>query len=117
MTLVALGLKLWSYGIKLWVCASESNALIMQKSNTVIMQKSQSKILGAIANAPRYITNHTLFTDINIPYVSDVIHKRINKYHNNLEAHLNPLLEPILQTCKQYETKTMLAFRLARHLR
>ena len=39
----------------------------------------------------------TLHTDFNIPYVTDVIHKRINKHHNKLEAHPNPLLEPPLQ--------------------
>jgi hypothetical protein len=32
-----------------------------------------------------------------IPYVSDVIHERINKHHNKLEAHPNSLLEPLLQ--------------------
>ena len=60
------------------------------------MQRSQSKILRAIANAPRYVTNHTLHTYFNIPYVSDVIHERINKHHNKLEAHPIPLLEPLL---------------------
>jgi len=80
---------IWRYGIELWGCAS--------KSNIVIMQRSQSKILRAIANAPRYVTNHTLHTDFNIPYVSDVIHERINKHHNNLVAHPNPLLELPLQ--------------------
>jgi hypothetical protein len=45
---------IWSYGIELWGCAS--------KSNIVIIQRSQSKILRATANAPRYITNHTLHT-------------------------------------------------------
>ena len=37
------------------------------------------------------------------PIVSDVIHERISKHHNNLEAHRNPLLEPLVQstnTCK-----------------
>ena len=60
-----------SYGIELRDCAS--------KSNIVNMQRSQSKILRAIANSSWYITNHTLHTDFNIPYVSDVIHERINK--------------------------------------
>jgi hypothetical protein len=55
---------IWSYGIELWGCAS--------KSKIVIMQRSQSKILRVIANAPRYVTNHVLHTDFNIPYVSDV---------------------------------------------
>jgi hypothetical protein len=67
------------------------------KSNVVIMQRSQSKILRAIANAPRYVTNRTLHADFNIPYVSDVTHERISKHHNKLEAHPSPLLEPLLQ--------------------
>jgi len=62
------------------------------KSNTVIMQRSQSKILRAIANALWFVTNHTLHADFNSPYESDVIHERINKHHNKLEAHPNPLL-------------------------
>jgi hypothetical protein len=80
---------IWSYGIDLSCCAS--------KSNIVIMQRSQSKILRAIAYAPWYIKNHTLHTGFGIPYVSDVILERINKYHNKLEAHPNPLLGPLLQ--------------------
>jgi len=80
---------IWSYGIELWGCAS--------KSNIFIMHRSQSTILRAIANASSYVTNHTLHTDFNIPYVSDVMHKRTNKHHNKLEAHPNPLLEPLLQ--------------------
>jgi hypothetical protein len=71
------------------VCASQSNF--------VIMQRSQWKIHKAIPNAPRCVTNHTLHTDFNIPYVSDVIHERINKHHNNLEAHPNPILQPLIQ--------------------
>jgi hypothetical protein len=62
-----------------------------------ILQRSQSKILRAIANGPRYVTNHTVHTDFNIRYVSEVIHERINKHHNNLEAYPNPLSEPLLQ--------------------
>jgi hypothetical protein len=59
-----------SYGIELWSCAS--------KSNIVIMQTSQSKFLRATANAPWYVTNHTLHRDFNIPHVSDIILERIN---------------------------------------
>jgi len=55
------------------------------------------QILRAIANAPWYVINHTLHTDFNIPYVSDVIHERINKHHIKLETHPSPLLEPLLQ--------------------
>jgi hypothetical protein len=67
---------IWRYGIELWGCAS--------KSNIVIMRRYQSKILRAIKNAPFYVTKHTIHTDFNIPYVSDVIHENINKDQNNL---------------------------------
>ena len=61
------------------------------------MQRSQFKILRFTANPPRYVTNHALHTGFNIPYVSDVIRERINKYQNKLEDHPNPLLQPMLQ--------------------
>jgi len=32
-----------------------------------------------------------------IPYVGDVIHEKINKYHKNMKVHPNPLFEPLLQ--------------------
>jgi len=95
---------IWSYGIGLWGCAS--------KANIVIMQRSQSKILRAIANAPCYVTYHTLHTDFNILYVSDVIHERINKHHIILEAHPNPLLEPILQPVNNRRLKRCWPFDL-----
>jgi len=75
---------IWSYGTELWGCTSQSNI--------VIMLRSQSKILRATTNTPRYVTNRTLHTDFNNPYVSDVINEIINKHHNKLEAHPNPLL-------------------------
>ena len=55
------------------------------------------QIFRAIANIPRYVTNQTLHTDFNIPYVSDVSKERSNKHHNNLEVRSNPLSEPLLQ--------------------
>ena len=96
--------RTWSYGIELWGCGS--------KSNIVIMQRSQSKILRAISNAPWYVTNHPLHTDFNIPYVSDVIHERINKRHIKLEAHPNPILEPILQPVNNRRLKRCWPFDL-----
>jgi hypothetical protein len=79
---------IWTYGIELWGCAS--------KSNIAIMQRYQSKILRKIANAPWYVTNQTLHTDLQIPYVSTVIHERINKHRISLATHPNPLVEPML---------------------
>jgi hypothetical protein len=73
-----------------------------------------AKLLELRKRRSKYNPNHTLCTDFNIPYVSDVIHERIDKYHNKLEDNPIPLLEPLLQPIN---TKKMLAFRLARHLR
>jgi len=56
------------------------------------------KVSRTIANAPWYVTNQTLHTDIQIPYISTVIHERINKYRIALATHPNPLVEPILHT-------------------
>jgi len=77
----------WTYGIELWGCAN--------KSNIAIMQRCQSKLLRTIANAPWYVNNHTLHTDLHIPYVLTVIHDRINKLRTTLASHPNPLMEPI----------------------
>jgi len=58
--------------------------------------------------------NHILHTDLNIPYVSDVIHERINKHHNKLEPHTNPLLEPLLQTVNTRRQKRCWSLDLQR---
>ena len=52
---------IWAYGIELWGCASKSN----------------TKILRSITNAPWYVNNQTLHTDLNIPYIKDAIRKKV----------------------------------------
>ena len=102
---------IWSYGIELWDCTS--------KSNIVITQRSQSKILRAIAKAPWYVTNHNSayrFQHL-LPLSGWVVHERINKHHNKLEANPNPLIRATATTYKHLETKKVLAFRIIRHLR
>jgi len=54
----------WTYGIELWGCAS--------KSNIAIIQRCQSKNLRSITNAPWYVSNHTLHSDLHIPHVHTV---------------------------------------------
>ena len=78
---------IWSYGIELWGCASKSKMSSCRDPNPEF---------SAIVNAPWYVTNPTLHTVFNIPYLSDVMHERYNKHHNNLEAHPTPLLEALL---------------------
>ena len=74
----------------LWGCAS--------KSNIAIMQRYQSKFLRLITNAPRYVNNQTLHTDLQIPFVHTVFQYHIRKHRNTLESHPNPLVEPILHS-------------------
>jgi hypothetical protein len=51
----------WTYGIELWGCAC--------KSNIAAIQRLQSKILRAIFDAPRYVTNDMIHKDLGIPTV------------------------------------------------
>ena len=67
--------------------------------------ESKSKILRTIKNAPWYVTNRTLHTDLNIPYVSEVINERINKHLSKLESHPNPLVETLTQQTRNRRLK------------
>jgi hypothetical protein len=59
----------WTNGIELCGCAS--------KSHIAIMQRSQSKILRMIRNAPWYVTNQTLYDDLKVPFIRDVIQEKV----------------------------------------
>jgi hypothetical protein len=75
---------IWVYGIEVWGCAS--------KSNISIIQRRQSKILRIITNAPWYVNNQTLHTNLNIPYINDVIKERSTTHNNKLASHSNDCL-------------------------
>ena len=77
----------WTYGLELWGCAS--------KSNIAIIQRFQSKLLRAIVNAPWYVTDAMIHSDLGISTVQDVIHDRSNKHRAKLQSHPNPLLQPL----------------------
>ena len=80
----------WPYSIALWGCAS--------KSNISVIQRYQSKLLRTITNAPWYVTNQTLHSDLRILYVRSVLQDYIHKHRSALEVHSNPLVEPLLHT-------------------
>jgi hypothetical protein len=67
---------IWTYGIPLWgtVC----------HSNIQILQRFQTKVLRTSANAPRYIPNSLLHTDIQMSTVRD----EIMKFSTNCRAKL-----------------------------
>jgi len=62
-------------------------------------------ILRTITYAPWYMTNHTLHTDLNTPYVSEVINERINKHLSKLESHPNSLEETPTQPTRNRRLK------------
>jgi len=70
------------------------------------------KILRTIANVPWYVTNQTLHTDLQILYVSTVIHERINKHRIALATHPNPLVEPMLHPEQNRRLKQRWTFDL-----
>jgi hypothetical protein len=84
----AIIIRLWTYGLELWGRAS--------KSNTSIIQRSQSKILRMTVDAPWYVSNATLHTDLVTSSVQDVIQQRSNKNHNKIKTPENPLLKRLL---------------------
>jgi hypothetical protein len=49
-----------------------------------------------ILDAPWYVSNETLHTDLGISHVQDVIQQKSNKHHNKIDIHENPLLKELL---------------------
>jgi hypothetical protein len=83
---------IWTHGIVLWGCAS--------KSNIAIMQRYQSKSLRIITNAPWYVTNQTLHSDLHIPFVRTVIQDYAPWYVTNQTFHSDlhiPFLRTVIQ--------------------
>jgi hypothetical protein len=52
----------------------------------------QSIILRKITNAPFYVTNQTLYKDLNIPFIRDQAFTSYNRFHQKLKPHPNPLV-------------------------
>ena len=73
----------WTYGIKVWGCA--------KPSQTQILQRLQSKILRSLDNAPWYVSNLQLHTDLGIPFVSAEINRSSLLYHSQQAGHHNAL--------------------------
>ena len=73
-----------TYGIDLWGCSKPSNAKIFQAF--------QSKTLRLITNAPRYVNNQTLHTDLSIPYINEVITTAARNSTDRNSNHHNPLI-------------------------
>jgi hypothetical protein len=71
----------WSYGIQLWGCASESNIQVIQRY--------QNKVLKCIVNAPWYVRNSDLHRDLGIETVTDTIVKFAKSHDKRLQDDIN----------------------------
>jgi uncharacterized protein YeeX (DUF496 family) len=71
----------WSYGIQLWGCASESNIQVIQRY--------QNKVLKCNVNAPWYVWNSDLHRDLGIETVTDIIAKVAKSHEKRLQDHIN----------------------------
>ena len=81
---------IWTYGIQLWGSAIPSNI--------AIIQRFQSKTLRLIANAPLYISNNRIHSDLNILHVNTEVCNASAKYVNRLGSQQNPLAREIVST-------------------
>jgi uncharacterized protein YeeX (DUF496 family) len=71
----------WSYGIQLWGCASDSNIQVIQCY--------QNKVLKYIVDAPRHVRNSDLHPDLRIETVTDIIAKFAKSHEKRLQDHTN----------------------------
>lgn len=91
----------WAYGCELWGSTAVSNRLIVERF--------QNKIMRMITNAPFYITNAQLRSDLELIPVEDVISQRVNTYNQRLHRHPNVEAITLLDTsndtrrlCRRY---------------
>lgn len=68
--------SIWKYGIELY---GNSKA-----SNLVLIQRQQSKILRTMVSTPKYVSNHTLHKDLNIPFIQDVHVQQYRRFFDKL---------------------------------
>lgn len=81
---------IWTYGIQLWGTASNSNI--------EILQRFQNKVLRNIVNAPWYVPNWIIQSDLNMVSVREEIKNYSQKYEDRLSAHPNELAVKLLDT-------------------
>jgi hypothetical protein len=83
---------IWTYGIQLWGCT--------KPSNKKIIQRFQSKFLRLITSAPWYVSNFTLYNDLQIQFVIAVTHILSTLYIQSVLGHNNRLIAEISKPTK-----------------
>jgi hypothetical protein len=73
--------SIFTYGIQLWGCTKPSNTKIIRRLN--------SKVLRSVTNAPWYVSKLTLCNNLQIPFVTEEIHRLSTLYHQSILGHNN----------------------------
>ena len=94
---------IWTYGLAIWGCAAASNL--------AVIQRYQAKTLRQITDAPWYVTNHTLHTDLRIPTVGTVFQELAETHRTALKPHPNPLYSANPRTTEQKATTKKMGTR------
>ena len=80
--------SIWTYDIPLWGTASHSNI--------EILQRFQNKALRTMVNAPWYVPNKLLHTDLQMPTIREEITKFRTNHRTKLLTHPNNLTSSLL---------------------
>lgn len=91
----------WTYGVQLWGSASNSNI--------EILERFQSKVLRMISDAPWYVPNIVIASDLQVPSVKDEIKRFYKSYTQRLSTHPN-------QLAKRLSNQPLVTRRLKRHI-
>ncbi|KAL4103330.1 hypothetical protein QTP88_018707 [Uroleucon formosanum] len=84
---LGLTLDLWTYGIQLW-----GNA---KKSNINKIQTFQNLALRKLLNAPPYVSNSTIHSDLKMKTVHEEAKIHYKRFHSRLSSNPNPLIRDI----------------------
>ncbi|KAL4127101.1 hypothetical protein QTP88_011299 [Uroleucon formosanum] len=76
---------IWTYGIQLWGSAKKTNLNKIQCFQNIAIRK--------LINAPPYISNHTLHTDLKLKTIHEEAKHFYKRFHNRLSSHSNPLIK------------------------
>ena len=75
---------MWMYSCGIWGAAA--------KTHLNRIQTTQNRILRLITDAPWYVRNSTLHTDLDIPEVNCVLRSAYSNLHSSMREHTNTLL-------------------------
>jgi len=87
----------WTYGIELWGTTSNSNL--------EILERFQSKVLRIITDAPWYVPNTIIKSDLQIPTVKQEARQFSAKYRKRLDTHPINLANTLFQ--EQFGTRRL----------